>query len=211
LLFHGDKIVLLQKPLRYSSITHGWLLYTRPPQWCSSTTIGTPQSLSALLSLDWRFNISFSASHSPLRPRLGAPQFHSRIFTPLLFWRCSAWMAAPLDRGSSTPIGAPWPGFAPLNHIPRSSINISTSLAHPALHPAFHIRHSSFPGGVPLFPPNSSYCLSNSILIHCKQTSQFQPFRYHKSSQPTLVLVFTLSPGSNYSKIQGAPSASLCH
>jgi len=149
--------------------------------------------------------ILIGAPQSPLRPWFGAPLFHSRRFTSLPFWRCSAWMAAPLDRRSSTPVGPPWPGFAPLNHIPCSSINISTPLAHPTL----HIRPSSFPGGAPLFPPNLSYCLSNSISIHCKLPSQFQPFRYHKSSQTTLEFNFAHSPGPNHSEIQAAPLASL--
>jgi len=116
-------------------------------------------------------------------------------------------MAAPLERRSSIPIGARWPGITPLNYIPPSSINISTPLAHPAL----HIRHSSFPGGAPLFPPNSSYCLSNSILIYCERTSQFQPFRYHKSSQTTMEFNFTHLPGLKHSEIQGAPPGSLHH
>jgi hypothetical protein len=111
--FHGDKIVLLQKPLHYSSITYGWLLHTPPPQWCSLARIDAPQSPSALLSLDWRFELSLSAPQSPLRPRFRAPAFHSRLITSLFFRRCSAWMAAPLDRCSSTPVSAPWPGFAP--------------------------------------------------------------------------------------------------
>jgi hypothetical protein len=34
-----------------------------------------------------------------------------------------------------------------------------------------NIRHCSFLGGAPLFPPNSSYCLSNSFLIHRTSTS----------------------------------------
>ena len=75
-------------------------------------------------------------------------------------------------------------------------------------HPVLHIRHSSFPGGVPLFPVNSSYCLSNSILIHRELTSQFQPFRYHKSSQTTLEFNFTHSPDPNHSEIEAAPAAS---
>jgi len=45
-------------------------------------------------------------------------------------------------------IGAPQPGFVPLNFIPRSSFTIITPLANPAL----HIRHCCFPGGTPLFP-----------------------------------------------------------
>ena len=207
--FHGDKIVLLQKPLHYSSITYGGLLHTPPPQWYFAARIGAPQSLSVLLSLDWQFDISFSAPQSTILSWLSAPVFHSRLFTALPFRRSSAWMAAPLYQCSSTPAGAPWPGFAPRNYIPRSSINISTPLAHSALHPALHIRHSSLPGGAPPFPPNSSYCLSNSILIHCKLTSHFQSFRYHKSSQTTLEFNFTHSPGSNHWEIQGVPPASL--
>jgi len=101
-------------------------------------------------------------------------------------------------------IGTPWPGFAPPNFIPHSSITIITPLAHPAL----HIRHS-FPGGAPLFPANSSYCLSNCILFLHELTSQFQPFRYHKSSQTTWEFNFTHSPDPNHSEIQGAPPAAL--
>jgi len=96
-------------------------------------------------------------------------------------------------------------GYALLDIIPNYSIDISTPLAHPAL----HMGHFSFPIGAPLFPSNSSYCLSNSILIHCELTSQFQPFIYDKSSEATLEFNFTDSPGSNHSGIQGVPPASL--
>jgi len=98
-------------------------------------------------------------------------------------------------------IGTPWPGFAPPYFILHSSITIITPLAHPAL----HIRHSSFPGSAPLFPANSSCCLSNSILIHRELTSQFQPCRYHQSRLTTLEFNFTHSAGPNYSEIQGEP------
>jgi hypothetical protein len=54
---------------------------------------------------------------------------------------------------SLIPVAAPWPGFSPLTFILRSSITISTHLAHLEL----HIRHSSFPGGTPRFPTNSAY------------------------------------------------------
>ena len=64
-------------------------------------------------------------------------------------------------------IGAPWPGFLPLNFILHSSITIITPLAHPAL----LIRHSSFPDGEPLFPAYSSYCHSISITIQCELIS----------------------------------------
>jgi hypothetical protein len=53
----------------------------------------------------------------------------------------------------SIAVGAPWPGFSPLNFILCSSITINTPLAHHSL----HIRHTSFPGGAPRFPPNLSY------------------------------------------------------
>jgi hypothetical protein len=88
------------------------LLHT-PPQWCSSAIIGAPQSPSALLNPRRRssiprpssvwigaaifhsaLHIAFSvrAPQSPPQPRLGAPLFHSRLFTSLPFRRCSAWM-----------------------------------------------------------------------------------------------------------------------
>ena len=101
-------------------------------------------------------------------------------------------------------IGAPRPGFVPFNFVLHSSITIITPLAHPAL----PIRHSSFPGGASLFSTNSSYCLTNSILNHHELTSQYQLFRYHKSSQTTLEFNVTHSPGLNHSEIQGAPPAS---
>jgi len=79
----------------------------KPPQWWSSSIIGVPRSLSALLSLDRPFDISFStpsclvclrspsrigAPQSPPWPWLGAPLFHSRLFTSHPIWRCSAWI-----------------------------------------------------------------------------------------------------------------------
>jgi hypothetical protein len=51
---------------------------------------------------------------------------------------------------------------------------------------ALQIRHSSFPGCTCLFPVNSTYCLSNSILMNHKLISQLQPSRYHNSSQMTV-------------------------
>jgi len=67
------------------------------PPWCSSAMMGTPQSLSALLSLYWRFDIAFTAPYSLFSwststgvgtPKstagdwLGKPQLCSRLFTP---------------------------------------------------------------------------------------------------------------------------------
>jgi len=164
----------------------------------------TPDPFHPSPPLQWYSDARIGAPQSPLRPRFRPPLSGSRLFTSLPFRRCSAWMAALLDRHSSTPVGPLSPGFAPLNYIPYSSINISTHLAHPAL----HTRHSSFPGGTSFFPPNSSFCLSNPDLIHCEQTSEFEPFKYHQSIQTTLEFNFTHSPGPNHSGIQGAPPAS---
>jgi len=164
------------------------LLYT-PPPWFSSAIIGTPQSPSALLSLDWPFDISFSA---PYCISVGAPPLEWALLNPLLDLDQEHLYFGPDSLPPSLSailridgllcwIGDPWPGFAPHNSIPHSSITIISPLAYPAL----HIRHSSFPVGAPLFPTYSSYCLSNSILILCELNSQFQPFRYHKSSKTT--------------------------
>jgi len=207
-------IVLLQKPL-HSSITHGVLLYTPPPPRFHSAIIGAPQSLSALLSLDWRFDISFSI---PYCISVSAPPLEWALFNPLLDLDQGGLYFSPdclppslsamlsID-GLLRWIGAAWPWFAPHNFIPHSSITIISPLAHPAL----HIRHSSSSGGAPHFAANSSYCHSNSISIHPELTSQFQPFRYHQSSQTILEFNFSHSPGLNHSEIQRMPPASLRH
>ena len=166
---------MLLNPRRRSSIPVG--AHQSPsallsPRWRSSIP-------SALLSLDWCCNISFSAPYclfclrsssrmgspqSPPQSRLGVPLFHSRLFTSFPFRRCSAWMGC----------SAAW---ALLNPRRRSLAWICAPQFHSAspsalpLATSHDIRHSSFPGGAPLFPPNSSYCLSNSILIHRKLTS----------------------------------------
>jgi len=161
-----------------------------PPPWFSSAIIGAPQSPSAFLSLDWCFDISFSATYCisvgtpPLEWALLNPLLdldHERLNFILNNLPPSLFAMLSID-GLGHWIGTPWPGFAPHNFIPHSSITIISPLAHPAL----HIRHSIFPGGAPLFPANSSYCLSNSILIYRELSSEFQPYRYHKSSQMTL-------------------------
>jgi len=106
---------------------------------------------------------------------------------------------------SSIPVGAPWPGFSPLNFILHSSITISTPLAHLEL----HIRHSSFPGGAPRFPPNSSYLPFKPHYDSPLANLNSNPFSYHKSSQTTLEFNFTHSPSQNHSEIQGAPPDSM--
>ena len=111
-------------------INFTWSAASYPPQpWCFSTKVRTPQSQSELLSLDWRFDISFSAPYyldcrcsssrmgapqSPHRPRLGAPRLHTRLFTSLTFRRCSAWMGCsaglvilPVDMRPTIPFRTP--------------------------------------------------------------------------------------------------------
>jgi len=113
----------LLKRRRYSSIPSGAPQSTSAllnPRQHSSIHVGAPQSTSVLLnplrlysipspllSLDWCFDISFSAPyslfcprsssrmgapHSPPQPQLGAPLFHCRLFTSLPIQRCSAWI-----------------------------------------------------------------------------------------------------------------------
>jgi hypothetical protein len=67
----------------------------------------------------------------------------------------------------SIAVSTPWPDVVPLNFVLHSSITINSHLAHLA----HHIGHASPPGGALLFPPNSSYWRSNSILLHRKVTS----------------------------------------
>jgi len=133
----------------------------------------------ALLSLDWCFNISFSAPYylfcpcsssrmgapqSPPQPWLGAPLFHSRHFTSHPVRHCSAWMAC------SAALALLNPHWHSLACICAPQFHSASPSALP-LTASHDIRYSSFPGGAPLFPPNSSYCLSNSILMHHKLTS----------------------------------------
>jgi len=144
--------------------------------------INDHQSQLALRILDCDFNIPFSAPYCPFSPHssssMGSPNpLHILDYEDIYFIPHSsalspvgaakpAW-GAPLDWRSSIRTGAPWPGLATLNFILHSSITVSTPLAHLA----HRIRYPSFPGSAPLLPPNSSYCLSNSILIHHKLTS----------------------------------------
>jgi len=72
------------------------------------------------------------APQSPLRPRFWAPLFHSRLFTTLPFRWCSAWMAAPLDKCSATPVGPPW--LALLASITFRAPPSTSALRFPTLH-----------------------------------------------------------------------------
>ena len=125
--FHGDRLHFCRSHCTHQiQIAHGRDASYPPPMVLvrynrrCSIPVGAPQSPSAflnlrqrslipsaLLSLDWCFDISFSAPyclfcpHSSSRmgapqslpqPRLGAPLFHSRLFTSLPVRRCSAWM-----------------------------------------------------------------------------------------------------------------------
>jgi len=141
-------------------INYTWFAASYPPPWFSSAIIDTPQSPSALLSLDWRFEIAFSARYCI---SVGAPPLEWVLLNPILDLHQQRLYSIPDSLPPSLSamlsidgllrwIGVPWPGFAPHNFIPHSSITIITLHAHPVL----HIRLSSFPGGAPLVPANSS-------------------------------------------------------
>jgi len=135
-------------PLHSSQLHMVGLLQT-PLQWCSSPIVGAPQSPSVLLSLEWRFDISFSAPYclfsqrsssrmgapqSPPRPRIEVPLFHSRLVTSLPFQHCSALM------GCSA-------GYALLNPRRCSLAWIFTPQFHSAL--LHHHQHSPWPPQTP--------------------------------------------------------------
>jgi len=146
--FHGDRLNYCRCHCTHHN--YRWWGCIRPrPQWCSSAIMGAPQSPWALLSLEWRFNISFSAPYClfsrwsssrmgapqcPPRPRIGAPLFHSRLVTSLPFQRCSALM------GCSA-------GYALLNPCRRSLAWIFTPQFHFAL--LHQHRHSPCPPRTP--------------------------------------------------------------
>jgi len=169
----------------------------------SSIPIGAPQSGLALWYFIQRSILHFcppsSSRMGAPRPQSGAPLFYSRLFTSLHFSDAQHRWAAPLDMRSLAWDCTPQFHSALLHHHHHS----------PCPHCTPH-RHSSCLGGAPLFPANSSYCLSNSILNHRELTSQVQPFRYHKSRQTTLEFNFGHSPGPNHSEICRAPPGSLC-
>ena len=121
--FHSGRLHFCQSHCTHQiQITHGGAASypPPPPKRCSSAIIGGPQSSSellnpcrytsipsALLSLNWCFDVSFSAPYclfcpcsssrmgspqSPPQPRLEAPWFHSRLFISLPVLFCSPWM-----------------------------------------------------------------------------------------------------------------------
>jgi hypothetical protein len=83
-----------------------------PPKWCSYARIGAPQS--------------------PLRPRFAAVLFHSRLGTALPIWLCSSWIAAPLDRCTSTPLALLGPALLPSVTFPAPPS--TSALPLPTLH-----------------------------------------------------------------------------
>jgi len=111
--FHGDTLNYCRCLCTHQNYTW-WGCFIPPPPMVllrynrrSSIPGSAPQAPSALLSLEWRFDISFSAPYcvfsrcsssrmsapqSPPQPRIGAPLFHSRLVTSLPFQPCSAWM-----------------------------------------------------------------------------------------------------------------------
>jgi hypothetical protein len=145
-----------------------------PPPWCSSAIIGAPQSQSALLSLEWHFDISFCtpyclvsrcfssrmrAPQSPPRPRIGAPLFHSRLVTSL-----------PLQRWS-TQLGCS-AGYVLLNPCRRSLACIFT----PQFHSALHHRHPHCP-----CPPRT---LHQALHLSWRRTSFSPEFVIFASQTP---------------------------
>jgi hypothetical protein len=136
------------------------LLHTPPPQWCSSAIIGAPQSPSALLnpsallSLDWCCDISFSTPYCLFCPRSSIPsstsiRSASISFQTLYFPPLSALLS--MD-GLLRCIGAPQSPSALLGLDLRPSISfcitISTPLDHLTRHQALlffsRIHHIAF-------------------------------------------------------------------
>jgi len=159
---------MLLNPRRPSSIP------VSPPQSLSAllNPLGPPQSglvlryfiqrsivpfLSALLLYDGRSSIPSSTSI-----RSASISFQT-LYLPSRFALLS------MD-GLFRCIGAPQSPSALLGLDLRPSISFCITISTPLDLP-HDIRHSSSPGGAPLFPPNSSYCLSKSILIHRTLTS----------------------------------------
>jgi len=107
--FHSDRLYYCKSHCTNQLHIMRWVILP-PPRWCyspRSVIIGAPQSLSPLLSLDCRFNISFSAWYHPLcwrfSSRLGAPQscpwprlevplFHSTLICSRPVRCCLLWM-----------------------------------------------------------------------------------------------------------------------
>jgi len=117
-----------------------------------------PHFASVLLLHDTCFSIPVVTSW----PQLEAPLFHSRLSTRI--GCCSTGRgSALLDRHCLILIHTRGPEFVYLYIIWCSLITLLTPLVHPAL----SIRPRCFASGVPLFPSNSSYCLSHPIFIHC--------------------------------------------
>ena len=164
---------------------------------------------SALLSLDWCYDISFSAPYclfcphsssrmgapqTPSQPRLGAPLFCSRLFTSLPL---SALLS--MD-GLLCCIGAPQSPSAILGlDLPPSisfCITISTPLDHLTRHQALLLSwwRTSFSPEFIILPFNLHFDSPQANL-------NSNPFGYHKLSQTTLEFNFTHSPDLNHSEI----------
>jgi hypothetical protein len=166
----------------------------------SSIPIGAPPS-----ELVLQYFIQCSRLHFyRCSSRMGAPwpwsespEFHSRLFTSLPFGDAHHTWAAPLERHSLARICVPQFHSALLHHHHHSLCAPCTP--HQAVLLSWWRT---------LFCPKFIILISNSILIHCELTSQFQWIRYHKSSQMTLEFNFAHAPGPNHSEMKAAPPAS---
>jgi len=153
-----------------------------PPQWCCLAIIGAPQSLLALHSLDWRFDILFTApyclvcpcsssrvgaSESSPQSQLGVPLFYFQLFTSLPCQCCSAWVVC------ST-------AYARLNPYWCSLGWICAPQFHSAL--VHHHQHSPC-------PPRTPHLVLLLSLWHTSVFPEFiiVPFKFHFDSlQPNL-------------------------
>ena len=147
------------------------------------------------------------APQSPPRPRLGAPQFYSRMFA---FLPLSALLS--MD-GLLRWICAPQSPSALVGLDLRPSISFCT-LPSPS---ALPLPTSHTTSGTPLFlgahlfPPRIHHSDFQSPFWFTRIWHQFESYRYHKSSQMTLEFNFAHSPGRNHLEIQWVSPASLCH
>jgi len=174
------------------------LLHTPPPpQWYSSAMTVIPQSWSALLSLDWRFDISFSAPYCLvcwlIPSRMGAPQSPPRPWIGAPLWRCRHCTSHPFGRGSAY-MGC-FSGYGLHNPHRRSLASIFTHQFHSAL---LNPRRSSLAS---IFAPQNYSALLLTIstpLAHIElhirhsslpggatcfpQNSSYLPFKLHLDS-----------------------------
>jgi hypothetical protein len=159
--FHGDRLNYCRCHCTHHNYTW-WGCFIPPPQWCSSDIIGAPQSSSALLSFEWRFNISFSAAYCLLSRHSSIPSLTSNRSASISFQTCylSPLSALLTMDGLLRWICAPQSPSALLCLHFRPLI----SFCAPPSPSALPLPTSNSTSGTPpflvvhlVFPPNSSY------------------------------------------------------